>query len=217
MRGRGRGLGRGTISPLLILLGILWASLAEAHAHIERSSPPDDALLAYPPREVRIWFTEPLETSFSQAVLLDEEGKEVEGTSLSAQGDSVLILSLPSLDPGRYTVQVKVLSKDGHVTGQSLHFTVRSSPPAGEAGGSSGSPVSPGVKEETGIPSSSGETSASGSPGVMQPGPPGGEKENATAGGGSSSRRLDLWIFLGAGVLGLAGVAVVVATRRSRS
>lgn len=95
-----------------------------AHAYVDRSIPSDGSEIAQPPKDIRVWFTEPLETRFSTLKLVDAQGKPVSGTRQVAEGDFVLSLQIPSLSDGVYTVQWQVLSKDTHVTDGTITFAV---------------------------------------------------------------------------------------------
>lgn len=97
---------------------------ARAHAYMDRSLPADGASLARPPAAVRIWFTEALETNVSLLRLLDSAGRPVPGTTQTAEGDSVLVLQVPPLKDGTYSVEYRVLSVDSHVTQGSIGFRV---------------------------------------------------------------------------------------------
>lgn len=102
------------------------AGLADAHAKLARSDPPAASTLRGTPPEVRLWFTENLEPTFSAAQLLDGERRQVAGAAarVDAENAALLRLSLPALGPGRYTVVYRVVSVDSHVTAGELTFRV---------------------------------------------------------------------------------------------
>ncbi len=103
---------------------VLIAPPARAHAYIESSTPVDGARLDTAPAEVRITYTEPIETRVTRLTLLDERGRPVAGTEQVSDGDMALILKLPPLPPGRYTVKSNTLGKDGHPTEETIQFVV---------------------------------------------------------------------------------------------
>jgi copper resistance protein C len=112
---------------VLMLCGVVGAAvLAEAHAKLARSDPPAASTLKLSPPEVRLWFTESLEPSFSGAHLLDGEGRRVEGAQgrVDAASAALLRMPLPTLLPGRYTVVFRVVSIDSHVTAGELTFHI---------------------------------------------------------------------------------------------
>jgi methionine-rich copper-binding protein CopC len=110
-----------------MLLGVVAAAvLAEAHAKLARSDPPAASTLKASPPEVRLWFTESLEATFSGAHLLDGERRRVEGVQaqVDAASAALLRMPLPVLLPGRYTVVYRVVSIDSHVTSGELTFRI---------------------------------------------------------------------------------------------
>lgn len=113
-------------SQLAILL-ILWAclpSFVSAHAYIYQSAPLADAELKTSPSEIKLTFTEKVDTKLSSIKLLDNaDGKEIKG-SLSNDGDQTLIYTIPELSKGIYKVKWQVLSLDTHVTDGSYLFAV---------------------------------------------------------------------------------------------
>ncbi|MFO7172764.1 MAG: copper resistance protein CopC [Bacillota bacterium] len=181
-----------------LLLAVPLAGSALAHAYVERSTPADGAELSAPPPEVRITFTEPLETEFSTLTLLDAQEQPVPGTAQAAEGDRTLVLRLPPLPDGVYKVRWQVLSKDTHVTDGSIQFAVGvplprtrpaepqvigappggsaqpapSQPPAPPAGGTA--PGAPGTGTPPGPGTPSGGSKPAPSPSEPVPGPAGG-------------------------------------------
>jgi methionine-rich copper-binding protein CopC len=99
---------------------------AEAHAKLARSEPAAASTLRAAPSEVRLWFTEGLEASFSAAHLLDGERRRVEGVEgrVDAVNGALLRMALPALTAGRYTVVYRVVSIDSHVTAGELTFSI---------------------------------------------------------------------------------------------
>jgi copper resistance protein C len=102
------------------------AVLAEAHAKLARSEPEASSALRAAPAEVRLWFTEKLEPSFSTARLLTAERRPVDGTlgRVDAATPVLLRVPVPPLAPGQYTVVYRVVSVDSHVTAGELTFRV---------------------------------------------------------------------------------------------
>ena len=115
----------------LVLVAILLAlpvlpGLADAHAKLARSDPPASSTLRGTPPEVKLWFTESLEPSFSGAHLLDGERRRVDGAAarVDAVDAALLRMTVPALGPGRYTVVYRVVSVDSHVTAGELTFRI---------------------------------------------------------------------------------------------
>jgi methionine-rich copper-binding protein CopC len=111
---------------LALLVVSAAAVLAEAHAKLARSTPPAASTLRAAPPEVKLWFTESLEASFSAAHLLDGERRRVDGAEgrVDAMNRALLRMTLPVISPGRYTVVYRVVSVDSHVTAGELTFRI---------------------------------------------------------------------------------------------
>jgi copper resistance protein C len=102
-------------------------AVAAAHARLTKSEPSRRATLSRPPVAVRLWFNEAIEPSFARIVVEDGSGAPVgDGKARVAPDDpKSLVLELPPLAAGEYTVTFEVLSVDGHRVKQSYPFTVR--------------------------------------------------------------------------------------------
>jgi len=121
----------------LILLGLLmmYPEFLAAHTALVRTRPVDGAVVAQPPREVRFWFNEPIERSFSrievfQVVLAPGTGAVQPGERIDQgwlpgpRAAREVGVRLPeTLAPGRYIVQWMVLAIDAHRTQGSFMFT----------------------------------------------------------------------------------------------
>ncbi|HMH53387.1 MAG TPA: copper resistance CopC family protein [Candidatus Acidoferrum sp.] len=115
------------VAILSIVLAIpLAAALVEAHAKLARSEPAAASTLRSAPAEVRLWFTEHLEPTFSGAHLLDGEQRRVDGAEGKVDGTNpaLLRMALPALGAGSYTIVYRVVSIDSHVTAGELSFSI---------------------------------------------------------------------------------------------
>lgn len=107
-----------TAAILALLLTALFVSKSQAHASLLRSDPADGAILGEAPREVRLWFDEPISIRFSSAQLFDVNSRPVpiDGIRGDASDPTLLIITLPELPEGTYTILWKILSEsDGHL------------------------------------------------------------------------------------------------------
>jgi methionine-rich copper-binding protein CopC len=111
---------------LLTLAMLCAASPAFAHAFLERASPPVGSAVATSPPELALTFTEGVEPLFSTLELRDANGAPVSiGTPRTASGnDRQLVIDLPKLAPGTYSVIWHATSVDTHKTEGSYKFTV---------------------------------------------------------------------------------------------
>lgn len=100
---------------------------AFAHAQYERSDPGRRSIVTRPPEVIKIWFSEQLEPAYSTILVKDSEGGSVtkEAATLDSEDRKLLVLKLPVLIPGKYTVFYKVLSVDGHIVDAKFKFKVK--------------------------------------------------------------------------------------------
>ena len=105
----------------------LGARQADAHAFLQRASPPVGGAVAGSPTEIRLWFSEPLEQRFSGADVTTASGAKVEMAfvRLDAADRRQLVIGVAPLQPGVYRVKWHVVSVDGHRTEGSFTFQVK--------------------------------------------------------------------------------------------
>lgn len=109
------------------LLGVLQSVVA--HAMLRRSDPAADAVLDSSPSEVLAWFSEALSTG-SRLSIFDSNFRPVDkgATFIDASDATLMRIQLNALPPGRYTVNWKANSVDGHESSGAYDFFVRESP-----------------------------------------------------------------------------------------
>jgi copper resistance protein C len=112
---------------LLIALAILSVAPAFAHAVLERASPPVGSELSVSPREIALTFGERIEPLFSTVELRDAHGDVIPTASpRTEQGNKRrLVVEIPALSSGTYTVIWHATSVDTHKTEGSYRFTVK--------------------------------------------------------------------------------------------
>lgn len=111
-----------------LLLALVGAPAAWAHAFPDHSSPQVGATLATAPTQVRIWFNGQLEPVFSTLIVKNATGAQVsQGKgAVDATNHALLATTLPAALPaGAYTVDWSVVSHDGHHTAGHFEFTVK--------------------------------------------------------------------------------------------
>ncbi|MBN4064779.1 copper resistance protein CopC [Dehalococcoides mccartyi] len=101
--------------------------LVDAHANQINSSPAPNSELAESPGRIIIWFSEPIEESFSVVTVLNSAAERVDldDSTRDPSESSAISVGLPPLDNGTYTVIWKNLSSvDGHKVIGSFVFAV---------------------------------------------------------------------------------------------
>jgi copper resistance protein C len=101
-------------------------SSAFAHAFLERAIPPVGSEIAASPPEISILFTEGVEPLFSKIEVDGADGAAIATGKphLAPDTNRRLIVDLPKLPPGTYTVIWHATSVDTHKTEGNFKFTV---------------------------------------------------------------------------------------------
>lgn len=112
---------------LAAILFLALQSYAWAHAFLDHSDPKVGSTIMDASSVIKIWFTQNLEPAFSTIEVRDAQGKEVDkqDAHLDDKDKSLLIVSLPPLTDGTYTVIWHVTSVDTHRTQGRFEFTVQ--------------------------------------------------------------------------------------------
>ncbi|MDH4083931.1 MAG: copper resistance protein CopC [Nitrospira sp.] len=107
-------------------LGLPLAS-AFAHSQLVKAEPPRRAVLTKSPTQVRLWFNENIEGDYASLVVLDAKKQPIsdERPTLAPDDPKSIVLPLPELAPGKYSVKFRVLSVDGHVVESSFDFSIK--------------------------------------------------------------------------------------------
>jgi methionine-rich copper-binding protein CopC len=104
----------------------LVSGTALAHAFLDHSVPPVGSTVATSPPAIRIFFTQPLEPAFSAIAITTADGRTVPtaAATVDPSDPTELVLALPPLPPGRYTVTWHVVSVDTHRTEGDYSFEI---------------------------------------------------------------------------------------------
>jgi copper resistance protein C len=123
--------GSALIMALVLALWGLHSTPVLAHAMLVKAEPPRRAQLTQPPAQVRLWFNEEVEKDYASLAVSHADKPVTEAKpQVTADDPKSILLPLPQLSPGKYTVKFRVLSVDGHVVDSSYDFTVKSKVPA---------------------------------------------------------------------------------------
>ncbi|MFB5599518.1 MAG: CopD family protein [Nitrososphaeraceae archaeon] len=122
------------ISFKFILIIVLAIGIAhfiqnvEAHPVVINSIPKQFQSVETAPKDVTVFFSEPIVLKFSEIIVLDSEGNPVqEGDASNLDGDpsTITIPLKKEIQTGTYTIVTKVLSAvDGHVVDNSVIFNI---------------------------------------------------------------------------------------------
>lgn len=105
------------------IVATLYANVAAAHAVLVSSSPASGSRLSQAPTEIRLSFNEAIEARFSTVTVTRGDGKKVP-TGRGSSNARDLVVSLPSLQPGRYQVRWQATSADSHRIQGSFGFEI---------------------------------------------------------------------------------------------
>ena len=117
----------GTILLVLLLVGMVTA--VSAHdAAIVKSIPANGEVLAESPPQVTAWFEEELVSGESTMSVFNTQGEQVDngdgGVDLNDPDHASMIVTLPALPDGSYTVQWHAALLDGDATDGAFAFAV---------------------------------------------------------------------------------------------
>jgi methionine-rich copper-binding protein CopC len=112
------------------MVAVLFPALqshAWAHAFLDHADPKVGSAVTSSPAQFKAWFTQEIEPAFSTLQVRDAQGHEVDKKDVRVddKDKTLLIVSLPPLPPGTYTVAWQVVSVDTHRTQGHFEFTVK--------------------------------------------------------------------------------------------
>jgi methionine-rich copper-binding protein CopC len=111
----------------LIVLGaavLVAAAPASAHSLLLESSPAAGAVVAAPPAQIALRFNNRIEKPLSSVRLLGPDGAPVTLAAVVGGAPDRLVAAVPALGAGRYRVEWRVLSADGHLVSGAFSFAV---------------------------------------------------------------------------------------------
>ena len=123
----GYALKRVVVGTLMAIAMCVHAAPALAHSMLVKAEPPRRAVPTTAPAQVQLWFNEEIEGDYASLVVLDAEKHPVTEIKpqLAPDDRKSIVLPLPELTPGKYSVKFRVLSVDGHVVESYFDFTVK--------------------------------------------------------------------------------------------
>jgi methionine-rich copper-binding protein CopC len=122
----------GAVACLAILLSLFGTNSGLAHAQLIKSKPSDKAELKQAPTQVDLWFNELLDEGFNSIEVIPAADLSLKNHPNFAKGHAKvdpadrthLSVELAPLKPGKYVIQYRVLSRDGHTAPGRVSFQV---------------------------------------------------------------------------------------------
>jgi copper transport protein len=124
---------------LAVLVTLALPASAFAHASLRKETPGFRQRLAASPRQVVLQFDQTVDALPKAIVVLTLDGKNVAGKPRAVPSARELVVALPRLPKGPYTVRWQALSNDGHIVSGVYTFGVKvPAPPVTDAVGAQG-------------------------------------------------------------------------------
>lgn len=108
-----------------LVLSVISAAPASAHAALVKITPDADAQLATAPTKVVLEFNEAVGTAFSTVVVSAASGVSVARGKPTVLGSTVTQQLSPDLASGGYRIAYRLVSDDGHPVSGESRFTLR--------------------------------------------------------------------------------------------
>jgi copper transport protein len=122
----------GRAGALLVTLAVALTLPAAAwgHASLLATQPQASGVLAHPPTQVRLTYSERIEPRFAVISVTDASGKQMTagGPARAADDQNAIVVPLHRLPQGWYLVWWRVISADGHPVRGAFTFAVGPSP-----------------------------------------------------------------------------------------
>jgi len=110
------------VASLLVLVGS--TGTAAAHAKLESMTPADGSTHAAPPTEVVLTFNEPVGSTGAEVQVKSPKGTNVSTGQLKVMDKTVTQPVDGLVDVGKYTVDARIVSADGHPITVAASFTI---------------------------------------------------------------------------------------------
>lgn len=115
------------LKPLL-LFTLLFAPFAvSAHAILVKSQPAKDEEVTETPKQIDLWFNDPVRSEYKALAVIDSDGKRVDKRDVEQDllDGSHIHATVEDLQPGTYTIRYRVVSQDTHIVTGKFQFTVK--------------------------------------------------------------------------------------------
>lgn len=114
-------------TALVAAIILLAPQFAAAHRYLDHADPAVGSEVTASPREVKIWFTGPVEASGTTIEVFDASGKQVDKKDChqDEKDKALMSVSVPELSAGTYKVVWHATSTDTHKTKGDFKFAVK--------------------------------------------------------------------------------------------
>lgn len=114
-------------SSVFLLATALTPMLASAHAILVKSQPTKDETVTVAPKQIDLWFNDPVKSEYKALAVIDSEGKRVDNHDVeqTLTDGSHIHATVADLPAGTYTVRYRVVSQDTHIVTGKFQFTVK--------------------------------------------------------------------------------------------
>lgn len=112
---------------VFLLATALMPMLASAHAILVKSQPNKDETVTVAPKQIDLWFNDPVKSEYKALAVIDSEGKRVDNHDVeqTLTDGSHIHATVADLPAGTYTVRYRVVSQDTHIVTGKFQFTVK--------------------------------------------------------------------------------------------
>ena len=114
-------------SSALLVAAVLTPMQASAHAILVKSQPAKDEAVSVAPKQIDLWFNDPVKSEYKALAVIDSEGKRVDNHDVeqTLTDGSHIHATVADLPAGTYTVRYRVVSQDTHIVTGKFQFTVK--------------------------------------------------------------------------------------------
>lgn len=110
------------IAKVIIGILLMMPLRAQAHTHLEQSTPADNSVGAAP-KEVVLKFAHPVRLT-ALSIQLDGSKQSQKLEPLPDKASASVSMPAPDLKAGKYAISWRAMGEDGHIMSGVIHFTV---------------------------------------------------------------------------------------------
>jgi len=107
-----------------VLFSVLMSAALDAHMKVEKSEPPNGAVVTSPQPHVQIFFSEAPDVAVSKLDIVGPSAK-AKLVQLHAMGNSLMAMVEGEMPDGTYTVSWQSAGPDGHIQKGDFSFIVK--------------------------------------------------------------------------------------------